>query len=105
MRATPIDRLGRGMRDLRISVTDRCTFRCVYCMPREIYDNHDYLPRSDILTYDEITTVVRAAVSLGVRKVRLTGGEPLLRKQLETLVAAIAEVDKEGIDLGDFHAS
>ncbi|MGI9666808.1 MAG: GTP 3',8-cyclase MoaA [Acidimicrobiia bacterium] len=88
-----VDKFSRGLKDLRISVTDRCTFRCVYCMPREIYDNHEYLPRDDILTYDEISTVVEAAVSLGVQKVRLTGGEPLLRRQLDTLVNSISDID------------
>ena len=87
------DLRGRPLRDLRISVTDRCTFRCVYCMPREQYDGHQYLPRSEILTFDEIATVVRAAVSLGVSKVRLTGGEPLLRRDVTTLVAMIASID------------
>lgn len=91
-----IDRRGRPLHDLRISVTDRCTFRCVYCMPREEYDDHDYLPRSEILTFDEIATVVRAAVSLGVRKVRLTGGEPLLRRDIVVLVEMIAAI--EGVD-------
>ena len=90
------DRRGRPLRDLRISVTDRCTFRCVYCMPREQYDGHQYLPRSEILTFDEIATVVRAAVSLGVTKVRLTGGEPLLRRDITTLVGMIASI--EGIE-------
>ena len=67
------DTLGRQMRDLRISVTDRCSFRCVYCMPREVYDDHVYLDRSDILTYDEIARIADVAVSLGVTKGRLTG--------------------------------
>lgn len=88
--------MGRQMRDLRISVTDRCSFRCVYCMPREVYDDHVYLDRSDILTYDEITRIVRAAVSLGVTKVRLTGGEPLLRREIETLVGMLAGI--EGVE-------
>ncbi len=85
------------MRDLRISVTDRCNFRCVYCMPKEVFGrDHAFLPRAEILEFDEIERVVRAAVALGVRKVRLTGGEPLVRRNLETLVAMLAGVD--GID-------
>lgn len=90
------DTLGRELRDLRISVTDRCSFRCVYCMPREIYDGHQYLPRSEVLTYDEIATVAGAAARLGVTKIRLTGGEPLLRRDLPVLVSMLAPID--GID-------
>jgi len=89
----PNDRLDRPLTDLRISVTDRCSFRCVYCMPREIYDDHQYLPRSEILTYDEIVTVAAAAAGLGVRRIRLTGGEPLLRRDLATLVGKLASID------------
>ena len=88
--------MGRPLRDLRISVTDRCTFRCVYCMPRELYDGHEYLARSEILTYDEIARVARIAVRLGVTKIRLTGGEPLLRRELPVLVEALAAID--GLD-------
>lgn len=85
------------MRDLRISVTDRCNFRCGYCMPREVFGpDHAFLPRDEILTFEEIERVVRAAVAVGVRKVRLTGGEPLVRRNLETLVAALSRI--EGID-------
>ncbi|MCZ7534133.1 MAG: GTP 3',8-cyclase MoaA [Acidimicrobiia bacterium] len=87
------DTLSRSMRDLRISVTDRCSFRCVYCMPREVYDNHQYLDRSDILTYDEITRLTKIAVELGVTKVRLTGGEPLLRREIGTLVSMLAKIE------------
>jgi GTP 3',8-cyclase len=95
---TVLDTLGRPMRDLRISVTDRCNFRCGYCMPREVYGpDHAFLPRAEILSYEEIERVVRAAVGLGVRKVRLTGGEPLVRRELETLVGMLAAID--GIDL------
>lgn len=94
---TVIDTLGRPMRDLRISVTDRCNFRCTYCMPKEVYGrDHAFLPRAAILDYEEIERVVRASVALGVRKVRLTGGEPLVRRNLETLVAMLATID--GID-------
>jgi GTP 3',8-cyclase len=91
------DRLGRHLRDLRVSVTDRCNFRCPYCMPRELFGpDHAFLPRAEILSFEEIERVVRAAAALGVTKVRLTGGEPLLRRDLERLVAMLAAVD--GID-------
>jgi GTP 3',8-cyclase len=94
---TVLDTLGRPMRDLRVSVTDRCNFRCTYCMPKEVYgSDHAFLPRAEILDYEEIERVVRAGVRLGVRKVRLTGGEPLVRRGLERLVAMLATI--EGID-------
>jgi GTP 3',8-cyclase len=94
---TVLDTLGRPMRDLRVSVTDRCNFRCVYCMPKEVFGrDHAFLPRAEILDFDEIERVVRAAVGLGVRKVRLTGGEPLVRRNLEQLVSTLAAID--GID-------
>jgi cyclic pyranopterin phosphate synthase len=94
---TVLDTLGRPMRDLRVSVTDRCNFRCVYCMPKEVFGrDHAFLPRAEILDFEEIERVVRASVALGVRKVRLTGGEPLVRRNLERLVAMLAAV--EGID-------
>jgi cyclic pyranopterin phosphate synthase len=89
-----VDTRGRPMRDLRISVTDRCNFRCVYCMPKELFGaDHVFLPRSEILDFEEIERVVRAAVGLGVRKVRLTGGEPLVRRSLETLVGMLRSID------------
>ncbi len=91
-----LDTFERPMRDLRISVTDRCSFRCVYCMPRELYDDHEYLDRSAILTYDEIIRFARISVGLGVEKIRLTGGEPLLRRQIETLISGLSEID--GLD-------
>ena len=92
--ATTLDRLGRPLRDLRISVTDRCNFRCTYCMPREIYGAaFRFLPHEDLLTFEEITRLARAAVSLGVTKIRLTGGEPLLRRDVERLVAMLADLD------------
>jgi cyclic pyranopterin phosphate synthase len=91
---TVLDTLGRPMRDLRVSVTDRCNFRCGYCMPREAFGpDHAFLPRAEILTFEEIARVVRVTVALGVRKVRLTGGEPLVRRNLEALVAMLATVD------------
>lgn len=86
-----LDARGRSLSDLRISVTDRCNFRCRYCMPKEIFDaKHSYLPHSSLLSFEEITRLARAFVSHGVRKIRLTGGEPLLRKNLEELVAQLA---------------
>jgi GTP 3',8-cyclase len=88
------DALGRGLRDLRISVTDRCNFRCVYCMPREVFDNeHKFLPHSAILTFEEIARLARVFVGMGVKKIRLTGGEPLVRRDLDRLIAMLAELD------------
>jgi cyclic pyranopterin phosphate synthase len=87
------DALGRPLHDLRISVTDRCNFRCVYCMPKEVFDkNYAYLPHSSLLSFEEITRVARLFVAHGVEKIRLTGGEPLLRKDLERLVAQLREL-------------
>lgn len=86
------DRRGRPLRDLRVSVSDRCNFRCVYCMPKAVFDNHRFLPKSELLSFEEIERVVVAAASLGVTKVRLTGGEPLLRRGLETLVGKVRRV-------------
>ena len=89
-----VDRLGRPLRDLRISVTDRCNFRCRYCMPREVFgSDFAFLPRDQILRFEEIERVTRLAAGLGVRKVRLTGGEPLLRRHLPVLVRMIADTD------------
>jgi len=94
---TVLDTLGRPMRDLRVSVTDRCNFRCGYCMPKEVFGpDHAFLPRAEVLTFDEIERAVRAAVALGVRKVRLTGGEPLVRRDLDGLVRRLSAI--EGID-------
>jgi cyclic pyranopterin phosphate synthase len=90
------DTLGRAMHDLRISVTDRCNFRCVYCMPREVFDaNYRFLPHSAILTFEEIARLARIFVGLGVKKMRLTGGEPLVRRDLHRLVAMLADLDAE----------
>ncbi|MHB8325234.1 MAG: GTP 3',8-cyclase MoaA [Candidatus Dormibacteria bacterium] len=87
------DRLHRPLRDLRVSVTDRCNFRCGYCMPMAVFGpGFKFLPRSEVLTFEEITRVVRVAVELGVRKVRLTGGEPLLRRDLPSLIAQLAAI-------------
>ena len=91
------DRLKRRFRDLRISVTDRCNFRCTYCMPAEIYgERYSFLPKADLLTFEEITRLTRIFVDLGAVKVRLTGGEPLVRTEVETLVARLSRV--EGIE-------
>jgi len=89
----PLDTLGRPLHDLRISVTDRCNFRCVYCMPKEVFGkDFQFLPRAEILTFEEIERLVRIFVSLGVRKIRLTGGEPLVRRDLERLVEKLASI-------------
>ena len=96
--AEPIDRFGRPLRDLRISVTDRCNFRCPYCMPREVFGpGFEFLARDEILTFEEIARLARIFARLGVRKLRLTGGEPLLRSDLPVLVAMLAEID--GVEL------
>jgi cyclic pyranopterin phosphate synthase len=89
----PRDRMQRPLRDLRVSVTDRCNMRCRYCMPREVFGpDHAFLEREELLSFEEITRVVEAAARLGVTKVRLTGGEPLLRRQLSTLVRSLADL-------------
>ena len=89
----PRDTRNRPLRDLRISVTDRCNLRCRYCMPRERFGpDHAFLPRPDLLTYEEIVRLARVFTGLGVRKIRLTGGEPLVRRDLPDLVAALAAV-------------
>ena len=92
---TPIgllsDRIGRPLHDLRISVTDRCNFRCSYCMPKEVFDReYKFLPQTSLLSFEEITRVARLFVAHGASKLRLTGGEPLLRKHLEVLIAQLA---------------
>jgi len=89
----PLDTLGRPLHDLRISVTDRCNFRCVYCMPKEVFGkDFQFLPRAEILTFEEIERLVRIFVGLGVLKIRLTGGEPLVRRDLERLVEKLARI-------------
>jgi GTP 3',8-cyclase len=97
------DQRGRPLRDLRISVTDRCNFRCSYCMPKDIFDkDYPYLPHSSLLTFEEITRVARQFVAHGVQKIRLTGGEPLLRKNIEVLIeqlAALRTPDGRALDL------
>ena len=94
----PLDTLGRPVRDLRISVTDRCNFRCSYCMPKSVFgQGYRFMDRKELLTFEEIERVARAFVRLGVEKIRLTGGEPLLRREVEGLVARLATID--GLDL------
>ncbi len=88
-----VDLRRRSMHDLRISVTDRCNFRCVYCMPKDVFGrDYPFLPHADLLTFEEITRVARIFAGLGVRKIRLTGGEPLLRRNLERLVAQLRTI-------------
>jgi cyclic pyranopterin phosphate synthase len=92
-RVHPVDRLQRPLHDLRISVTDRCNFRCTYCMPREVYGrDYAFLPREQLLTFEEIARLAQVFVGLGVTKVRLTGGEPLLRRDLPDLVRMLRGV-------------
>ena len=89
----PLDTFKRPLRDLRVSVTDRCNFRCVYCMPKEVFGkDFQFLPRGEILSFEEIERLVRVFVGLGVQKVRLTGGEPLVRRHIERLVEMLAKV-------------
>ena len=91
------DKLGRPIRDLRISVTDRCNFRCDYCMPKEIFgDDFVFLPKEELLTFDEITTIAKVYAELGVKKLRITGGEPLLRRDLYKLIEKLNRI--EGIE-------
>lgn len=98
--AKVLDKFGRPIRDLRISVTDRCNFRCTYCMPKEIFGNdYQFLPQKELLTYEEMERVARIFASLGVEKLRITGGEPLMRKGLPSLIEKLAKI--EGItDIG-----
>ena len=92
------DRLGRSLRDLRISVTDRCNFRCVYCMPKEIFGkDFQFLDRKALLSFEEIERVARIFRDLGIEKIRLTGGEPLVRRNIEALIAKLAAIG--GLDL------
>ncbi len=97
------DTLGRNLRDLRISVTDRCNFRCSYCMPKEVFDkDYAYLPHASLLSFEEIVRIARQFVKHGVQKIRLTGGEPLLRKNIENLIEQLATLrtpDGKPLDL------
>ena len=91
-----LDRRGRPLRDLRISVTDRCNLRCTYCMPREHFGpDHAFLPKADILTFEHIADVVEACKDLGLQKIRITGGEPLLRRDLDVLIGLLRTVHPE----------
>ncbi|MBB4842005.1 cyclic pyranopterin phosphate synthase [Paucibacter oligotrophus] len=88
-----LDSLGRPLRDLRISVTDRCNFRCSYCMPKEVFGKqYEFLPHADLLSFEEIARLARVFAAQGVQKLRLTGGEPLLRRHIERLVAMLAQI-------------
>jgi cyclic pyranopterin phosphate synthase len=98
MTPPPPDRFGRHLEELRVSVTDRCNLRCVYCMPKEVFGRgYPYLSRDRLLTFEEISRLARIFADLGVRKIRLTGGEPLLRREIPRLVSMLATID--GIDL------
>ena len=92
---TPIfDKFGRPLRDLRISVTDRCNFRCPYCMPKELFgERYQFLPKPELLNFEEISRITKILVGFGVNKVRLTGGEPLLRTNIEVLIKMLSEID------------
>lgn len=98
-----VDQLGRPLHELRISVTDRCNFRCSYCMPKHVFDkNYRYLPHKEVLSFEEITFLAKEFVAMGVRKIRLTGGEPLLRKNIDRLVSMLSGLrtrDGQTIDL------
>jgi len=97
---TLIDTRGRGLQDLRISITDRCNFRCRYCMPKEIFNReYEFLQRELLLSFEEITRLTRVFHSLGVAKVRITGGEPLLRKGVETLIGELSEIGLDDLTL------
>ena len=95
------DQLSRPLHDLRISVTDRCNFRCVYCMPKGVFGNdYQFLARSELLSFEEIERVARVFVDFGVRKLRITGGEPMIRHQLEKLIERLAGIpDVEDISM------
>jgi GTP 3',8-cyclase len=89
-----LDQFHRPLRDLRISVTDRCNFRCTYCMPKDVFGrDYVFLPARELLTFEEIARLAKTFVGLGVNKIRLTGGEPLVRRQVETLVRLLAAID------------
>ncbi|AVQ35492.1 GTP 3',8-cyclase MoaA [Staphylococcus kloosii] len=88
------DKLGRPIRDLRLSVTDRCNFRCDYCMPKEIFgDDYVFLPKDELLTFDEMTRIAEVYTQLGVKKIRITGGEPLMRRDLYKLIEQLSQID------------
>src|SRR3990167_7685892 len=88
-----VDTRGRRVRDLRISITDRCNFRCVYCMPKTVFGrDYPFLPRIELLSFEEIARLARIFVGQGVQKIRLTGGEPLLRRDVEQLIGLLAKI-------------
>ncbi len=88
------DKLGRPIRDLRLSVTDRCNFRCDYCMPKEVFgDDFVFLPKNELLTFDEMARIAKVYAELGVKKIRITGGEPLMRRDLNVLIAKLNQID------------
>ena len=88
------DKLGRPIRDLRLSVTDRCNFRCDYCMPKEVFgDDFVFLPKNELLTFDEMARIAQVYAELGVKKIRITGGEPLMRRDLDVLIAKLNQID------------
>ena len=92
--STLADTRGRLLRDLRISVTDRCNFRCTYCMPKSVFDkDYRFLPQGELLSFDEITRMTRLFVAQGVEKIRLTGGEPLLRRNIEVLIGMLSTLN------------
>jgi GTP 3',8-cyclase len=101
--AAPLDRLQRPLHDLRVSVTDRCNFRCTYCMPKELFGpDFAFLPRNQVLSFEEIERIARVFVELGAEKIRITGGEPLVRRDLPVLIemlAALRRLDGEPLDL------
>jgi len=89
-----LDTLGRPLHDLRISVTDRCNFRCTYCMPKEVFGrDYEFMARDEILSFEEIARLARIFVAKGVEKIRLTGGEPTVRRRLPDLIEMLAEID------------
>src|SRR5712691_5410585 len=93
-----VDTLGRPLHDLRISVTDRCNFRCVYCMPKEVFGrDYRFLERRELLSFEEIERLAHAFAAHGVEKIRITGGEPLVRRDLEVLIGRLAQIG--GLDL------
>ena len=95
-----VDQLARPVRDLRISVTDRCNFRCSYCMPKSVFGrDYAFLPKDQLLTFEEIDRLARVFTRLGVTKIRLTGGEPLLRRDIERLVKLLSQIDELDLTL------
>src|SRR5690625_136596 len=101
-----VDKFGRPIRDLRISVTDRCNFRCTYCMPKEVFgDDYVFLPKEELLTFEEVERLARLFATLGVKKLRLTGGEPLLRKDLPDLIEKLIHTDRKSTRLNSSHVA